>query len=61
MVHKLPHPLTATVGALSFISSLEVMSSRTMLTFSAAPLGKTFLQRGHFGEDDMANAVAKQL
>ena len=44
-----------------FISSLEVMSSRTMLTFSAAPLGKTFLQRGHFGEDDMANAVAKQL
>ena len=32
-----------------------------MLTFSAAPLGKTFLQRGHFGEDDMVNAVAKQL
>ena len=37
------------------------MSSRTMLTFSAVPLGKTCLQRGHFGEDDMANAVAKQF
>ena len=59
MVHKLPHPLTATVGAL-YLQSRSYVIKDDVNVQCGATWENLFAERA-FGEDDMVIAVGKQL